>query len=156
MEVNDALRLADKREDKLPNYPKRQQIWPDEDSAWLYERCGDLILTANEALGLALAGFIEPITILTYYEGDELTMHVDYSGWERVKLALVIGMNDPKCWTGGELEFLLPAERGLHPPRVLQKGEAIFYPGWVPHRVTPVTSGIRRTLIAFAYGPRYT
>src|SRR6185437_13590719 len=57
--------LIGKKEEKLPNYPKRQQIWPDEYSGWLYERCGELLNGANAQLGLALAGFVEPVTVLT-------------------------------------------------------------------------------------------
>lgn len=143
-------------ENKPPNYPSRQQLWPTKASGWVYERIATHFLWCNESLHLSLSGFVEPVSLLTYRPGDELTWHADYSGWERVKLAMVMAVNDPEDYQGGELDFILPAERGQMPPKYLMSGEAVFYPGWVPHRVTPVMGGVRRIILAFAYGPRYT
>jgi PKHD-type hydroxylase len=35
------------------------------------------------------------------------------------------------------------------------KGSAIFFPSFAMHRVTPVTDGVRRSLVVWMEGPRF-
>jgi predicted 2-oxoglutarate/Fe(II)-dependent dioxygenase YbiX len=37
--------------------------------------------------------------------------------------------------------------------RIKGNGSALTFPSVVPHRVTPVKSGVRRSLVAWACGP---
>lgn len=68
------------------------------------------------------------------------------------KLTIVIQLSDPIEYEGGELQ--------LHtggPFRVCDKtkGTIIIFPSFLLHRVTPVTKGIRRTLVLWVSGPPF-
>jgi PKHD-type hydroxylase len=36
-----------------------------------------------------------------------------------------------------------------------RQGSVICFPSFLAHRVSPVTRGLRRSLVAWAYGPAY-
>jgi len=53
---------------------------------------------------------------------------------------------------GGELEFPFP-DVGIEGQREI--GAAIIFPSYMAHRVSPVTLGVRRSLVAWACGPTF-
>jgi hypothetical protein len=135
-------------------FAARRQIWPDKRSAWLYELIGSAMADYNLNLRLALSGFVEPITVLEHHTGDETKLHCDYTSWERCKIGMIVLLNSPDEWSGGE--FKLALAKWAEHPTALTKGDALMYAGWVPHQVKRVTAGVRRTLVSFAYGPNFT
>lgn len=71
------------------------------------------------------------------------------------KLSMVIQLSDPKDYDGGELE-LRPLALGVPDPEKLkQRGTAICFPSIVEHRVTPVTKGVRYSLVSWFEGPKF-
>jgi predicted 2-oxoglutarate/Fe(II)-dependent dioxygenase YbiX len=66
------------------------------------------------------------------------------------KLTIIFQLSDPTDYAGGRLQIFgneiedLPAERGT----------VVAFPSFLVHRVTPVTSGIRRALVSWIAGPR--
>jgi PKHD-type hydroxylase len=69
------------------------------------------------------------------------------------KLSLVLALTAPEEYEGGEL-LLMP--NGDNPLKFkLGKGELIAFPSWVPHKVTPVTSGLRITAVNWVLGPKF-
>lgn len=66
------------------------------------------------------------------------------------KLTVIIQLSHPTEYEGGRLEVFgtkideLPRERGT----------ILAFPSLIFHRVTPVTSGLRRALVAWIAGPR--
>lgn len=68
------------------------------------------------------------------------------------KLSVSILLSDPNEFEGGKL-LLFP--NGQHIVAEEKKGRAIFFPSWVPHCVTPVTKGIRKSLVIWAHGPMF-
>ena len=40
-------------------------------------------------------------------------------------------------------------------PIELEKYEIVFFPSWMPHMVTPVTKGTRKTLVGWVHGPDF-
>lgn len=66
------------------------------------------------------------------------------------KLSLVIQLTDPSEYQGGRLEL----EDTIIPPDVFSaRGDIIVFPSFLRHRVTPVTSGVRHSLVTWAFGP---
>ena len=59
---------------------------------------------------------------------------------------------DPKDFEGGEL-LLMPDFQGIKTD--LQKHEICFFPSWLPHKVTPVTKGIRKSIVGWVHGPDF-
>jgi len=74
------------------------------------------------------------------------------------KLSVTVTLSDPKEYKGGELEFDF---RNLDPdkPRkpvkckeILSKGSLVVFPSFVWHRVCPVKSGERKSLVIWNLG----
>jgi PKHD-type hydroxylase len=61
-------------------------------------------------------------------------------------------LSDPSEYDGGDLEIWTGTE-----PKVLDKTKGIVhaFPSFVMHRVTPVTRGVRRTLVIWIAGPKF-
>lgn len=67
------------------------------------------------------------------------------------KLTVVCLLNDPSEFTGGEFQVRLYSEYTAP----LVKGSMIAFPSFLEHRVTPVTSGIRKSATIWLNGPRF-
>lgn len=67
------------------------------------------------------------------------------------KVTVVIQLSDSQDYDGGDFETFGPI--GETAPRA--PGTIFCLPSIVPHRVTPVTSGVRRALVAWVAGPRF-
>ena len=67
------------------------------------------------------------------------------------KVTVVIQLSDPWDYGGGDFETFGPI--GETAPRA--RGTIFCLPSIVPHRVTPVTRGMRRALVAWVAGPRF-
>jgi len=128
-------------------------IEPAEDSHWLYHRLGLLFGYLNETYNFELVGLGESLQYTCYGPEQFFNWHIDNGagGASLRKLSLTIQLSEPDEYAGGELEFHgvneMPNARGL--------GSAICFPSFLAHRVRPVQSGLRRSLVAWAYGPVY-
>jgi PKHD-type hydroxylase len=62
-------------------------------------------------------------------------------------------LSDPKEFEGGELQIKSDSDN----VKTLEqkKGRAWFFPSWTLHRVTPVVTGIRRSLVLWVGGPGF-
>ena len=95
------------------------------------------------------------------YNGSEqghFDWHVDYGrekGHEQHqprKLSLSLQLSDSSGYEGGELQARVRSKIEIAPKI---RGTLIAFPSYVLHRVTPVTSGIRKSLVIWALGPEY-
>ncbi len=74
------------------------------------------------------------------------------------KLSVTVSLSDPKDYKGGELEFDLRNEdpdkkSNIHVcKQILPKGSLVVFPSFVWHRVKPVTSGTRYSLVIWNLG----
>ena len=75
--------------------------------------------------------------------------HIDIGEGEYAgrKLSVVLLLNDD--YEGGELEIW---EKGFVPKG---KGNLFVFPSYLLHRVTPVTEGIRKSLVLWTSGPTF-
>jgi PKHD-type hydroxylase len=69
------------------------------------------------------------------------------------KLSMVIQLSDPYQYEGGNLEIKWNNKPVVTDLR--KKGSIIVFPSFLKHRVTPVTQGIRNSLVAWMEGPRW-
>jgi PKHD-type hydroxylase len=115
-----------------------------------------IMMVNNEHYKFELSG-IEALQYTTYdskYFG-EYKMHTDTVniGENLVrKLSLSILLSDPSEFEGGHL-IAMPYGSSMVMDGV--KGRANFFPSWVPHCVTPVTKGVRKSLVIWAHGPLF-
>lgn len=106
--------------------------------------------------------YINDVQYTTYY-GDLLTPgHYDWHSdifWEadtlyQRKLSFVCQLSDPSEYEGGNL--LLDQQYTQPPSDLLKaKGSVIVFPSFLKHKVTPVTYGIRRSLVSWVEGPNF-
>jgi PKHD-type hydroxylase len=121
----------------------------------IYRLFFELINRANQDFfHFRLSEIVESIQY-TVYNSDELGFydwHIDM-GPEKAdrKLSLVCNLTDPSEYEGGELQ--LHTGQIIVPER--EKGTVIIFPSYILHRVTPVTKGIRRTLVLWIEGPSF-
>tara|TARA_Y100001937_G_C7069610_1_gene307737 strand:- start:328 stop:894 length:567 start_codon:yes stop_codon:yes gene_type:complete len=104
---------------------------------------------------------VEPIQYGVYPAGGKYDWHVDQhpqpvQGMVR-KISMSLFMNDPTDYKGGEfdLELYKPETDCRYETFKLKKGSAIFFQSDVWHRVRPVKSGVRKSIVAWFYGPPY-
>ena len=128
-------------------------IEPQPQNHWLFHRLGMLFADANRDYGFELTGFLDPLQYTMYGSGQHFDWHVDCGAGESSarKLSMTLQLTDPQEYSGGALE-LLGAKVG---EEARQLGSATFFPSFLGHRVTPVTRGIRRSLVAWACGPAF-
>lgn len=128
-------------------------IEPIEEAQWIFHRLAALFAEANRQYGFALTGFAEALQYTEYGVDGHFDWHLDIGPDEAAarKLSVSILLNSPAEYDGGDLEFL----RMGGPPPDLEAGTAIFFPAYLPHRVAPVSGGLRRSLVAWAYGDSF-
>lgn len=102
-----------------------------------------------------------------YSEGDECTLHHDI--WDTMhfdqdivrKLSVVICLENNAV--GGELQFFYTKTKHklgledleLQESYTLQPGDAVIFPSYIYHQVTPIQSGTRKTMLALVTGPKF-
>jgi PKHD-type hydroxylase len=73
------------------------------------------------------------------------------------KLTCVTVLSDENGYQGGDFQIMSPStspDHCIHTIR-LDAGSMILFPAYTAHRVTPVTSGVRKTLVHWFCGPRW-
>ena len=105
-----------------------------------------------------LTGCYEPAQLGLYTDKDQshYNWHTDAAMCDNKtprKLSMVLSLSDPSEFEGGELQVKIDSDdiRTLE----IAKGRAWFFPSWVLHRVTPVTKGVRRSLVLWVGGPAF-
>ena len=126
-----------------------------EHTGFIYDQMGYVARCLNgQFFKFDLYGFNEHMQF-TVYDGNEsghYGWHQDYNV-PRVsaprKLSLVLQLSDPSEYEGGDLE--IHAGNNIVQVRK-EKGLIAAFPGFMLHRVTPVTKGIRKTLVVWVCG----
>lgn len=131
-------------------------IYHDEKSAWVYDRIRDLSIHANnEIWKFNLHSVLDSIQYTEYYEnGGHYDWHTDIGpgSINHRKISITIQLSDSDEYEGGDFELWAGGEFKTTPRA---KGSAILFPSFTMHRVTPITKGIRRSLVLWVGGEPY-
>jgi PKHD-type hydroxylase len=105
-----------------------------------------------------LTGFYESIQLGVYTAEDKghYDWHVDMSACNKSaprKLSMVLMLSDSSEYEGGDL--LLKSDRDEPTKLDMVKGRAWFFPAYMLHKVTPITSGTRKTIVLWVGGPPF-
>lgn len=69
------------------------------------------------------------------------------------KLSFVLQLSDPDDYEGGNLQLLDESGQNYVAPR--QRGAVILFDSRTQHRVLPVKSGLRKSIVGWTVGPRW-
>lgn len=121
-------------------------------SDWLYKKLADYAIEANKQMwNFDIWGYHDTLQYTIYYgDGGHYDWHADLGpGISNRKLSCVLQLSDPKDYEGGDLQMNIGGSI-LTVPR--EKGLLCFFPSFVLHRVTPLTGGIRKSLVTWLCG----
>ncbi len=116
---------------------------------WIYQKMEHWLWPlSNKHWGFKLSDWQQELRVAKYLPGYVHDWHLDYMPSDASKLAFSIPLNDG--FTGGAFEML-----GVHDPIELHPGDAVVFPAYHAHRVTPVELGVRYVLLGWVTGPRF-
>lgn len=121
---------------------------------YLYD---DFIQYANrEAFGFDIQKICD-IQYTEYHaeEGGKYDWHTDVFWHEERpfdrKLSMTIQLSESDDYEGGDFEF----NECENPENSRTRGTVLVFPSYLQHRVTPITKGVRKSLVAWFEGPRW-
>jgi len=118
---------------------------------WLVDELGRMAIEANNKLfQLDLYGFTEKLQFTEYEgQGSHYDWHPDIGpNTTKRKLSIVVQLSDEKDYEGGELlintgQLLIPSKK---------QGTVILFPSFLMHKVEPLRSGNRYSLVSWISG----
>ena len=132
----------------------------DNSNAWIFDKLNFVIQAANEQFyNFHLNGY-ESFQYTTYDKDGKYDWHTDIhlgspfqaNSPEHRKLSLTVMLNHD--FEGGDFEINVQSES--NPQKIeKQKGRIVLFPSFMIHRVTPVTKGIRKSLVVWVEGPKF-
>jgi PKHD-type hydroxylase len=146
-ENNKEIRIS-----KVKWIPKNEQ-W-----RWLYEKLIAMAAEANNTIWhFDLHSANELIQYTEYYaeEGGHYAWHMDCSVdyMSHRKISITVQMSDTDEYEGGDLELWIGGNEPKKGPR--GKGVGVLFPSYILHRVTPVTKGLRKSLVLWVGGSHF-
>ncbi|CAA0103552.1 PKHD-type hydroxylase YbiX [BD1-7 clade bacterium] len=121
----------------------------------LYQQLWQLSEEANRHFQLSVHGMSTPLQLAWYSAEtqDHFCWHTDIGPqlWHR-KISLSIPLSGESDYEGGDLEFMFSEK--IHRP-TQTAGQAIIFPSFALHRVTPVTRGERIALVGWISGDEW-
>ena len=150
-------------ENKNQNEPSRKsEICWINDSNLSMELFNAINICNNENWSYDLDG-CDGLQYGTYFGGGYYDWHVDVEQKVKFmdgkylarKLSMTIWLNDPDEYEGGEFDIEIKGPRMdvRYDTLKLKKGSIVVFPSDKWHRVRPVTSGVRKSLVTWFRGP---
>lgn len=129
------------------------------DQRWLLDILHDYADAANQnAFQVALHKKAN-IQFTEYHgsEGGHYSWHHDIN-WSRDdgldrKLSITVQLSDPSEYEGGDFSF--SEVQNPDAQQAKAKGTVLVFPSYLNHAVSPVTSGVRKSLVAWFEGPKW-
>lgn len=131
---------------------------PEKDKTeWVYETIMQMVMSANFNLWKFDINYFKDSIQYTEYNADEnghYGWHTDLGPYPNNtrKVSITVQLSDPSEYEGGDLqikrgdgEITLPKE----------KGTVLLFPSYMLHRVTPVTKGVRKSLVLWVGGSTF-
>ena len=139
---------------------------------WIYDLVWPFLIEANNKAGWKYDfDFAESFQFTTYKKDGFYSWHLDghtdhnavygencknknYRGKIR-KLSMTINLSDENDYKGGNLKFDLgphQKNRFLECKEIRPRGSIVIFPSSVYHQVTPITKGVRKSLVLWVLG----
>ena len=135
---------------------KIKWIHPNDDSQWLYDKIINMVVEANNTMwNFNLYSVIDSIQYTEYSEGGghyDWHMDIGPGSISHRKVSITIQLSDPSEYEGGDLELWYGGSTIQIPKN---KGLTVIFPSFSMHRVTPITKGVRKSLVLWVGGEHY-
>jgi len=127
---------------------------------WIFDRLFQLTgFINNQFYNYDITGF----NYLQYTVYDKIGSHYSYH-MDMVmddkhllelprKLSFSLIFSERHEFDGGDFDFMLSEKEKLRPEQ--KRGRVLAFPSFLLHRVTPVTFGVRKSLVFWATGPKF-
>jgi len=125
------------------------------ESQWIYQKISHYAKIANKEMwNFDLWDYYDSLQYTKYYgNGGHYDWHADLGpGISNRKLSCVLQLSTPEEYEGGDLE-MNPGGGVISVPKRL--GTLCFFPSFLLHRVTPLTSGVRKSLVTWISGANF-
>jgi PKHD-type hydroxylase len=129
------------------------------DQKWVLDLLFDYVDTANRAAFNVNINKKADIQFTEYHgsESGHYSWHHDIF-WDRAdgldrKLSVTVQLSEPNEYEGGEFSFSEIESPDVAVSKV--KGTVLVFPSYLVHAVSPVTSGVRKSLVAWFEGPTW-
>lgn len=130
----------------------RRLLHKAEDHGWILQRIMRSAFAVNQQhyrfqiQGMEVPHFCE------YQVGQGFDWHMDLTNDQTTnrKLTMVLCLSDPTSFAGGQLHCHPQTARETQ-----QQGNLLIFPAYLMHKVEPVTSGVRYSLITWGIGPPF-
>lgn len=128
-------------------------ITPEKDNLWIFKKLQAAVAEANRYYRFDIAGFRERLQVAEYKGNGHYTWHIDVGkdAMSSRKLSVSVQLSKDDDYVGGDLEF--HSIDKTKAPRSI--GSTIIFPSYLLHRVTPVISGTRKSLVVWVHGPPF-
>jgi PKHD-type hydroxylase len=129
-----------------------------EKTHWLYARLEQIVQQLNSQYYKydIYRELREPLQYTVYEssQGGHYNWHVDHGagGPDARKLSISVQLSDPSAYQGCDLELDF-GDDDVPAPRA--RGTVVIFSSYVLHRVTPITAGVRKSLVAWVSGPQF-
>jgi len=128
-----------------------------EETHWIYQRLTNAVLAVNQGNWQFDLEAIEDLQFTIYDEPlDNYDSHIDMLFTTGLptprKLSFSVQLTDEHDYTGCDLEIIVGPKSFVAPKA---QGSITFFPSVLLHRVTPITSGKRYSLVGWVNGPRF-
>ena len=160
--------LTEKETKDLSKKRKSNVVWMND--RWIYKEIHPYIRQANQSAGWNFEwDWSESCQFTKYKVNQFYDWHCD--SWNKPydkpddpnshgkirKLSATVSLSDETEYEGGDFEFdFRSSEDGSNQPQVCKeikpKGSVVVFPSFVWHRVNPVTSGTRYSLVVWNLG----
>jgi len=124
---------------------------------WIFRRCTDFIISNNSKYFNYDLTHIENLQFTAYdstgsYYGKHCDAMLSNGAGGSRKLSFSVQLSDPESYEGGDLALYYSKD-----PVIAKRdhGMATFFPSTMLHEVTPITSGIRYSLVGWVAGPKF-
>jgi PKHD-type hydroxylase len=149
-------------EDSIIDNTKRSSkikwLAPDKDKTeWIYEMIMQMVMSANFNLWKFDINHFKDSIQYTEYHSDNnghYSWHMDLAPYplNTRKISITVQLSDPSEYEGGDLQ-IKHGDGELTLPK--EKGTVLLFPSYLLHRVTPVTKGVRKSLVLWVGGSTF-
>jgi len=126
-----------------------------QETLWMFRKLVGAARAINQQAYCFDLAALESLQYTVYHAGEKshYDWHVDHGRTPtRRKLSLVLQLSAPTDYEGCDLQIYASNQIDTAPKT---RGTLIAFPANVLHQVTPIRSGVRRSLVAWAVGPEF-